>query len=159
MKQDNRNRPRKYGFWNWGTGITIAISAGCLAMLSLVYRTTKINFDMVERDYYAAELKYDSKMKARDNLQSLNGKIDISLVNDLLLIQFPEDCIGQTLEGNLVLYRPSDQQLDLHLPLTPDNQGRILVQKSKLQKGKYVMKASWQMANQSYDAEESFFIP
>ncbi len=149
----------KRSIWHWGTGITIVIITGCVAMLTLVYRTTRIQFDLVEQDYYAAELKYESKMQARDNLHALRGKVNIRLVDELLLIQFPADCIGQSMDGSLVLYRPSDQELDLHLPLTPDEEGRVLVEKRKLRKGKYVMKAAWVMSGAAYDAEESFFIP
>lgn len=156
MKETKQKRP--YGFWNWGTGIAIAIIAGALGMLFLVYKSSQVHFDMVEQDYYSQEVKFDQKKAARQNLAALSSDITIRQQDDYLVIQFPQECIAQELEGSLVLYRPSDQARDITLPLMIDQNGILLVEDNKLVSGKYILKGDWTMNDQDFNVEKSFFV-
>ncbi|MCK9481976.1 MAG: FixH family protein [Bacteroidia bacterium] len=151
-------KERKYGFWNWGTGIVITLCLGAIAILFLVYQTTKVSFSMVEKDYYSAELKYDQKKSALANTKSLSSKIDIHFDGKFLMIQFPKECIAQNIEGELVLYRPSDQNMDIVVPLELDKDGMIIIEGNKLLSGKYILKGGWTMNDKSYDVEQPFFV-
>lgn len=153
---DKKEKP--YGFWNWGTGIAIAIIVAASLMIFLVYKSMNVTFDMAEKDYYQEELKFDSKIKAMKNANSLSAPLSINETEELLVITFPEECAGLKLEGNLVLYRPSEEKKDVHLPLTPDENGNISVSKSKLSKGLYRLKADWVMEAVSYRIEKDFFV-
>ena len=124
---DKTSKP--YGFWNWGTGIAITIIVSASLMIFLVYKSMNVTFDMAEKDYYSVELKHNEKMLAVKNAQSLSTPIDISETEDLLLIKFPQECIGTEINGTLVLYRPSAENNDVFLPFTPDKNGIIMVNK------------------------------
>ncbi len=148
---------KKYGFWNWGTGIAITIIAGALATLFLVYKTTTINFDMAEDDYYAQELQYNSRMEAVKNAQHLSTSITISQDKQLLKIAVPKECL-EVDSGNIKLYRPSSQKNDLLLNFVPDSNGEILVSKEKLITGVYHLKADWHKGGKEYYFEQSFYV-
>lgn len=155
----NTTKPAKpYGFWNWGTGIAITIIVAASMMIFLVYKSTQVTFDMAEKDYYAEELKFDGKMKASANAEHLSSTITINETEDFLVVQFPAECIGQQLNGTLVLYRPSAENHDVHLPLTPDAAGKIIITKKNLLKGLYELKANWEMNGKSYNVEKNFFV-
>lgn len=158
MKKEEEVKVRAYGFWNWGTGIAIAIITGALSMLFLVYKSAQVNFDMVEKDYYSAELQYDKKKAAQHNTNLLSAPIDIAQQGNYLIIQFPKECIATEMEGKLLLYRPSDQKMDIEVPLRLDKDGIVMIESSKLNSGKYILKGDWLMDNKSYNVEESFFI-
>lgn len=158
MKNEEQVKVRPYGFWNWGTGIAIAIITGALAMLFLVFKSTQVNFDMVEKDYYTAELQFDKKKAAQQNTRSLSAPIDIAQEGNYVIIQFPKECIGHDMEGNLLLYRPSNQKMDIEVPLSLDKDGIVMIENSKLNSGKYILKGDWVMNDISYNVEESFFF-
>lgn len=156
MKSNNPNQ-RNYGFWNWGTGITITIIAGALATLFLVYKTTTINFDLAEEDYYAQELKYNGRLEAMRNAQQLSSTITISQNNQLLIISVPTECINAD-SGIIRLYRPSSQKNDLVLNFAPDSNGEIHVLKEKLISGVYRLKADWHKEGKEFYYEQRFYV-
>jgi hypothetical protein len=158
MKKILDKEQKPYGFWNWGTGIAIAIIVAASLMIFLVYKSMNVTFDMAEKDYYAVELKHNDKMLATKNGQSLSAPIDINETEDLILIKFPKECIGTEINGTLLLYRPSAQNKDVLLPFTPDENGIIMVDKQKLIKGKYELKADWEMNKMHYNIEQPFFV-
>ena len=158
MNKTADKTPRPYGFWNWGTGIAITIIVSASLMIFLVYKSMNVTFDMAEKDYYAVELKHNDKMLAVKNAQSLSTTIDIRETEDLLLIKFPQECIGTEINGTLVLYRPSAENNDVLLPFTPDKNGIIMVDKEKLIKGRYELKADWEMNKTHYNVEKPFFV-
>ena len=158
MNKTTEKTPRPYGFWNWGTGIAIVIIVSASMMTFLVYKSMNVTFDMAEKDYYAVELKHNDKMLAAKNALSLSTPIDIRETEDLLLIKFPQECIGTEINGTLVLYRPSAENKDVLLPFTPDKNGIIIVDKQKLIKGEYELKADWVMNKTHYNVEKPFFV-
>lgn len=149
---------KKYGFWNWGTGITITIITGAVLMLFLVYRTTTVKFEMAEEDYYAKELLYNDQLAASKNAAALSSPIKISQTSDFVKITVPEECLKTEVAGDLVFYRPSSQKNDLNLKFTPDTDGNIFVEKSKFIEGVYRLKADWTMNETDYHYEQSVYI-
>ena len=149
-KEEKKVKP--YGFWNWGTGIAITIIVSASLMIFLVYKSMGVHFDLSEDDYYAME------MIATTNARSLSDSITINETEDYLVIRFPQECINTEIKGTLVLFRPSEGKLDVNLPFTPDANGLITVDKNKLTKGRYELKADWEMNQISYNVEKPFFV-
>ncbi len=157
MAQDKRKKP--YGFWNWGTGIAIAITAGALGMIFLVYKSVGVEFDMVVDDYYEQEINYEKKIKAQKEAKRLSAPLKIIESEDLITVIFPEECIGQDLqEETLFFYRPSNKIDDVHLPFVLDENGALAVSKEKMIKGLYRLKADWIMNDVYYNIEQDFFV-
>lgn len=149
---------RPYGFWNWGTGIAITIIVSASLMIFLVYKSMGVHFDLSEDDYYAMEMRHEQKMIATTNARALSDSVTVSETEDYLVIQFPKECINTNIKGTLVLFRPSEGKLDVNLPFTPDMNGLITVDKNKLTRGKYELKADWEMNQISYNVEKPFFV-
>ena len=158
MDQFNAAKKKPYGFWNWGTGIFITIFISASLMMFLVYKSSKITFDMAEKDYYAEELKYDGSMKAAKNASLLSSPLTINETHEFLIIEFPRECVTSKMQGTLLLYRPSSEVHDVSLPLTPDKDGKIIIEKTKLVKGVYRLKANWTMNGMPYQVEKNFFV-
>lgn len=155
-KEEKTSRP--YGFWNWGTGIAITIFVSASLMIFLVIKSMGVHFDLSEDDYYAMEMKYEGKMIAAKNARSLSESVDINETEDFLVIKFPKECINTDITGTLILFRPSEGKMDLNLPFTPDMNGLITVDKNKLTRGRYELKADWEMNDIPYNVEKPFFV-
>ena len=149
---------KSYGFWNWGTGIAITIIVSASLMIFLVYKSMGVHFDLSEDDYYAMEMRHEQKMIAATNARALSTSVTINETEDYLVIQFPKECINTDIKGTLVLFRPSEGKQDVNLPFTPDMNGLITVDKNKLIRGKYELKADWEMNQISYNVEKPFFV-
>lgn len=156
--QSRTTSEKPYGFWNWGTGIAIAIIIAASAMIFLVYKSMQVNFEMAEKDYYSAELKFDGKMKAAENAAALSSDIIARQNGEQLIIQFPAECFGQQLQGTAVLYRPSAENKDVMLPLVLNQDGQLLVSKQNLLKGLYRLKVNWEMNGIAYNSEQNIYV-
>lgn len=149
---------KNYGFWNWGTGITITFIIAASAMLFLVYKTTTANLEMAEDNYYEQEMKFSHQLDASKNAATLSAAITIQEDETFLKITVPQECVDQKATGKIWLYRPSSEKNDLHLAFEPDSNGDIFVEQSKLIKGIYRLKADWQMSGMDYHQEQSFYV-
>ncbi len=155
--KNNKPPEKKYGFWNWGTGITITIIVGALLMLFMVYKTTTVDIDMAEQDYYSQELKFNQKLEAISNANQLSSPIVVSQNDQVIKLIVPHECI-QNVSGEILLYRPSSVKHDLLIAFAPDGNGDIFIEKDQLLKGIYKLKADWQMKGKSFYQEQSFFV-
>lgn len=158
MKQTQNTHAKKYGFWNWGTGITITFIIAASLMLFLVYKTTTVNFDLAEDNYYEQEMKFNNQLLASGNVRSLSAGIKINQDDSFIKITVPGECIEQHAKGTLWIYRPSSEKNDLHLDMNPDKNGDIFINKNNLITGVYKLKADWQMSGKDYHQELSFFV-
>ncbi len=149
---------RPYGFWNWGTGIALAIIASASAMLFLVYKSTQVTFDMSEKDYYASELQFDKTFIAEKNAQALSQPVSIQQNADSVLIHFPLECSGKIQDGSIYMYRPSSEKQDISIPFQLKDSPVVYISKKQFIKGLYVMKATWEMNGKQYGATQQFFI-
>lgn len=154
MEKDNKNK----SFWNWGTGITITIIVAIGLMSFLVYKTTTIQFEMVENDYYAQELKYNDVLIASRNAQALSSRIELKESADFVTIVVPQECMGNDVSGEILLYRPSSEQHDVTIDFKPDSNRQIIISKKKLITGIYKLKADWKIGDMPFHDEQSFYL-
>ncbi len=157
MSETNNNK-KNYGFWNWGTGITITFIVAASFILFLVYKTTTVNLEMAEDNYYEQEMKFNNQLEASRNAAHLSSPIRIEDDKDFIRIQVPRECVEQKATGTLWIYRPSSEKNDLHLKFEPDEEGHIYIGKDNLITGVYKLKADWVMNGISYHQEEGFYL-
>lgn len=151
-------KEKNYGFWNWGTGITITFIIAASFILFLVYKTTTVSNEMAEEDYYSHELKFNEQLKAARNAATLSAPIKVTQDASTVFIELPAECISQQATGSIWLYRPSSEKNDVHLKFDPADDGKIIIEKEKLLTGIYKLKADWQMNGKEYHQEESIYV-
>ena len=110
-------------------------------------------YELVSKTYYQDELRYQDKIDARANASALSN-IKIDTDNDNLILQLPDNFIGQSVKGDIWLYCKTDAIKDLRLPLTADATGRHFIPKKQLMANKYLLKLSWESANKKYYTEQ-----
>lgn len=143
---------------NWGTKITIVYSAFVALIVSMVFISSNHKSELVAKDYYAQELKYQEKIDAVENEKKLQTSIDYKIENDSLILSFPLENVNSDFSGELFFYCPSDASKDVKLNLSFDKNGLQKISKAILNKGIYKMCISWNNNNTKYYKEQVITI-
>ncbi|MHC1706128.1 MAG: FixH family protein [Bacteroidales bacterium] len=145
--------------FNWGTGIFAFIVLFFLTAVTFIIWTLGLDFNLVEKDYYPKGLQYDSVKVKLNNTEKLNTRISISSSNDVIIVRFPEQLKKSKIQGHLWIYRPSDEKKDLQIPVQSDTAGIMIIPKTLLIKGKYILKFDYTANSTAYYQELEYYIP
>jgi hypothetical protein len=141
---------------NWGYKILIVYLVFVAGILFLVFKASRESFDLVEKDYYEAELKYQDRIDENQRTGNLSEPVKVLVQDSRLLITFPKDFNGQTLEGEVHLYFPADAKKDLKQGFTAQQSTAVTIPAGN--KGMHRLKLNWKANNQSYYYEETIFL-
>jgi nitrogen fixation protein FixH len=105
---------------NWGTSIVIAIAAFMAFILFFVVKmstNSKYDHDLVTSDYYKHELAFQKEIDKEKNLALLSNPIKIDVTEKGIFVIFPDELPSESIQGKVFLYRPSNEKLDIEIPL------------------------------------------
>ena len=142
---------------NWGYKILIGYSLFVIGILFLGYKSTQLNCDLVEKDYYGKELKYQNVIDASGRATALGGILVANIQEGKLIIQFPDSLKGLTVKGLAYLYYPADAQKDLKKEFTTDK-GLVEMELLTKTKGNYTLKLDIEKEGQKYYFEQKIFF-
>jgi hypothetical protein len=138
---------------NWGNKLVLVFVAFAGLMFLLVYNAMNTRYELVSKDYYQDELRYQDKIDGKSNASAVSD-IAVQTDQEYLILQMPKEFSGQSLKGNIWLYCKTDAVKDLRLPLTADSEGRQFISKKHLKANKYLLKLSWEAAEKKYYTEQ-----
>ncbi len=141
----------------WGNKLLIAFIVFALLMGSLVYKCMQQNFELVSKDYYKEELRYQDKIDGMNNAHKLS-KVSIEQTANEVFITLPIEVQGLTATGDVLFYCATKVASDRRFPLRLNNEGRMVIEKNKLAKTNYIVKLTWQTRNNKYYSEQSIKI-
>jgi hypothetical protein len=142
---------------SWGYRITILILTFVCLMTGLVIAAFRQDFDLVTEDYYGRELQFQSQIEKQKNHQQLSSSILCTQNKDQLILQFPEELRTKSIEGNILLYRPSNAKKDFTVSLRPVS-GEQIIAKEQLTKGLYKIQINYTCEGTAYYFEEDLMI-
>jgi len=143
---------------SWGIKITILYTGFVILISSLVFISATNKSELVAKDYYAQELKYQDRIDALDNEKRLQISIEHEITANVIILTYPQSEINKTFNGEILFFRPSDASKDLKLKLKFSENGKQLIEKSKLIKGIYKMCITWKNNNTTFYKEEIITI-
>jgi hypothetical protein len=123
--------------FNWGNGLFVVIILFIIVLFVLVYKATRQKIDLVSKDYYPRELRYDEVVEKKKNAAALGDDISVEQLNSGLRITLPGKLKNEFPEGVFHLYRASDEKLDIRDTIPPDSTMQFIIPASLLKKGKY----------------------
>lgn len=138
---------------NWGNKLILVFIAFAGLMFFLVYKAMNTRYELVSKTYYQDELRYQDKIDGRANASTVSN-IQIDTDKDHLILQLPNDFIGQSVKGDIWLYCKTDAVKDLRLALTANNEGKQFIPKKQLKANKYLLKLSWETKEKKYYTEK-----
>lgn len=98
---------------NWGHKIIFIYAVFVVGILCMVYQSSKQKFDLVETDYYAAELKYQDVIDASARAKAIGGDLVVKYEMDSIKLILPDVFNGVSIKGKVHLYYAADQQQDV----------------------------------------------
>ena len=144
---------------NWGTGITIALVAFMLFILSFVYKAftnEKYDHHLVTEEYYKDELNYQKEINAEDNAKKLSRNVAINHINKGIEIVFPDEFKNKKIDGTIHFLRAANDKLDFTIPVQlKDNKQQI--SDDKLVKGIYIVTIKWKDNDKEYQFKDNFY--
>ena len=142
---------------NWGWKIAITYTLFALMTLAFVVIGSMKKVNLVEEDYYEKEIKYQDQIDKMKNSQLLGDHfhIDYQPKNYLITLQCKVD---EPVMGNILLFRPSNSDRDLNIPINLDGMGKQIIDVSTLLKGLWVVKVSWESGGKSFYNSQQIHI-
>lgn len=138
---------------NWGNKLILVFVGFAALMGTMVYKAMNTRFELVSKEYYQDELRYQDKIDGRTNAATI-GAVTIHEDEQYLVFQFPEEMKGQQIKGEAWLYCKTDAVKDLRFPLSIDADARQMIERKKLTANKYQLKLSWEAAGKKYYLEK-----
>ncbi|MDQ6904676.1 MAG: FixH family protein, partial [Bacteroidota bacterium] len=134
---------------NWGYKILIVYVVFVIGIIFLVVKSSSQKVDLVTTNYYDKELVYQQKIDAMNKVDQLSDTIKYQVTNGNLKIVFPQDFSGKNLEGQAVLYCPSDENKDITQQFSIKD-SPVIVPVQSTSRQEYELQLSWQTNGTSY---------
>ena len=144
-------------FKNWGFRITLLYVGFAFLILAMVFISSMSREDLVSTNYYDNEIAYEKRIQAIKRTKQLEKKPTWSIAENSLTIIFPET-ISSISAGTLTLYRASDADRDIVVPLKLDNQRSQSIDLRKALPGMWRAKLEWKSDNMDYYLEDVIYI-
>lgn len=139
---------------NWGKGIIIGMSSFIVFIVVLVVILMRQNVNLESADYYSKEINYQDEIAAMNNAHQLNGKVNLLLQREHLVVQLPDSIEISEVQVNLT--RPDNNKLDKSYNFNDTRS--FLIEKKELTKGSYKVEISYKVDGKSCLQKESIYI-
>lgn len=154
---NNKKETSQDGF-NWGKGLTIAITLFVCATLGMVAYIISLDYHMVTEHHYEKAVNYQQHIDRLEQTSTLIKPVKIELVNRQIQIRFPSSLSKSNLSGSVELYRPSNPALDQTVTLSLNDKGIQNLAMSEKAKGKWLVKVSWSANGKKYYKQQAIFL-
>lgn len=138
---------------NFGTKITILYVSFVVFILTLVFLCHGQKVELVSKDYYAQELKFQHRIDAIHNEKVLQNSISHTLDGKTLILNIDSALMSKDLKGTITFFRPSDSSKDVQMKMHFENNSQWIDTRS-LMTGIYHMQLSWESKGKMYFKEE-----
>lgn len=134
---------------SWGNKLIIVFIVFAALMATLVYKATQTKFELVSKDYYQDELRYQDKIDGAANA-ALEAPISIQVNDEIISIEFPDAQKNANITGEAWFYCSADATKDKRFVLSVDSTGIQRIERKGLQKGDYQVKISYEINQKKY---------
>ena len=145
---------------SWGTGISIVIILFLIVTIGQAIAIhIFIDYDLVEEEYYEAEIKYQTHIDKIARTNALPEVLDIKLTNQFVEFDFPSIFEDKTISGFINFYKPSDDLLDKTQAVQLDDENKMYFSTNELTTGLWKVKVNWKVDRIEYYNEKLLMVP
>jgi len=137
---------------SWGIRITLLYLGFVAIILTLVITCFGHKSELVSKDYYIKELKFQEQITATANSEQLSQPITYKVLDRAVQLALPKELLSHNLCGTVFFMRPSDSSKDKSIPLATDEEGVQMIDPGFV-KGVYKMQISLKSGNKNYFKE------
>jgi hypothetical protein len=142
--------------WNWGTKLMLVFSCFIGAMIALVVMSMKQKVQLVAKDYYKDELRYQQVIHATLLANRLSSKATVQKEDNYVTIQLPQEMEGKQINGTIFFYCAADDSKDKTFQLQLNKYARQQIPLFQFSAGSYLVKIEWTCNGQQYYTEQAF---
>lgn len=142
---------------NWGYKLAAVFIGFTVLIGTLVYKSVNTKLDLVSKDYYKDELRYQDQIDGRANAGKISA-VSVTQNDTSVIIQLPKELNGITSEGEAWFYCKTNADLDKKIPLQVNSEGRQVIVKNQLAKQAYQLKLKWKTGNENYYSEQKVVV-
>ena len=142
---------------HWGYKITIVYLFFVVGMVVLVIKSTMQKFELVQPDYYADELKYQTVIDASQRAKNFQVELNVQKQTGKLNIMLPKEFSNKRVTGKAHLYYAADIQKDIVKKFETNN-GTFTIETFSTTKGNYTLKLEVMKEGVSYYYEQKIFL-
>ncbi|HBT93382.1 MAG TPA: hypothetical protein DEB23_03800 [Chitinophagaceae bacterium] len=143
--------------FNWGHKILIVYLVFVGGILLLVFKSSQQKFDLVQQDYYGAELKYQEVINATKHASELGIDLGLVVRGSFLHITLPPIFQQSETKGEVHLYCIADEKGDLKKKFKSNN-GEFDLELLTTMKGNYTLKLTVQNRGVDYYFEKKILL-
>jgi hypothetical protein len=143
--------------FNWGHKILIVYLVFVGGILLLVFKSSQQKFDLVQKDYYGAELKYQEVINATKRASELGIDLGLVVRGSFLHITLPPIFQQSETKGEVHLYCIADEKGDLKKKFKSNN-GEFDLELLATMKGNYTLKLTVQNRGVDYYFEKKILL-
>jgi FixH len=143
---------------NWGNKLLLTFIVFGAGMFYLVYRSMGTNFELVEKDYYKSELRYQEVIDGSNRANALATFINLKQTDSSVILTMPEEVKDRVITGDVLFYCSYDSKKDKKFPLAISDDGMQSFPAGLITTGNYTVKINWISERQSYYAEKILTI-
>ncbi|MEY4051063.1 MAG: hypothetical protein EB092_06830 [Chitinophagia bacterium] len=142
---------------NWGHSIIIVYVIFVGGILLLAYNSSQQKFDLVQNDYYGAELKYQEVIDATQRASNLTEALQVESKGSLLHITLPKNLQTNASKVSIEMYCIADEKGDMKKEKLVQN-GVFDIELLSTMKGNYTLKLSVEQNGLAYYFEKKLIL-
>jgi hypothetical protein len=142
---------------NWGYKIILVYGLFVLGMMFLVFKSTQQKYDLVQKDYYAEELKFQNVIDASQHAKDLGGELMTTIKDGHLLVTLPAGFQNTNVKGTAHLYYAADENKDITKEFESSN-GMFKIKMLSKMNGAYTLKLNVDKNGEQYYYEQRIFF-
>lgn len=133
---------------SWGNKLVVVFVAFVGLIATLVYSAMNTKFELVTKDYYKEELRYQEKIDGAANAK-VAGPLTLSQDDATVSLALPAPLAANVAEGEAWFYCKTDAAKDRRIPVKIED-GRYSFDKTSLAKGNFELKLQLVSAGEQY---------
>jgi hypothetical protein len=142
---------------SWGSKIAFVYIVFVAGIGFLVFKASSQKFDLVAKDYYDQELKYQQVIDQSVNTAKLSAPLRVERSASELRILFPDEMSNKKKTIDFYLYCPADARRDFRKSIDI-NENQFTQPLPEAMKGNYELKLAWEVEGIKYYFEKKLFF-
>ena len=139
--------------FNWGHKLTLGFLAFAGMMIYMVVQCMHTKYDLVSKEYYKDELKYQQVIDGESRANQLSSRATVTQADNNIVVQLPNEMQQKTVTGSMLFYSADNAQKDRTLALQVNGQAVQTINSRTFLPGNYTVKIKWESNGADYYSE------
>lgn len=144
---------------NWGNKLLLTFIVFASGMGYLIYRSVNTNFELVEKDYYKNELRYQEVIDATNSANALSSQVLLEQTKQgHIILQLPGEMKDKPIAGDVWFYCAYNSGKDKKFELRTDSNGIQSFDTNAINPGNYTVRINWNSDGKKYFTERRLTV-